>query len=196
MNSGVPTTSPVSCVVASCWSPAIPKSATRARPVAASGRMLSGFTSRCTTPSSTAEPDAPAPASHELHAEEHVAVPFVHREDRHDVRMRQPGGGPGLAEEPFAETGHRGEGGREELEGHESVNAHLPGQIDDAHPSSPKLALERVSPSEGGLEGDEQVVVGRRTCWRPAVGLVHERYTRSGRGCSVKGAPARSRAPG
>ena len=57
MNSGVPLTPspPTSPATA-----AMPKSATSARPVDASIRMLSGFTSRCTTPCECAWPSAQA----------------------------------------------------------------------------------------------------------------------------------------
>ena len=50
MNSAVPRTRSVSSRSASALTCAIPKSVTSARPVPTSSRMLSGFTSRCTTP--------------------------------------------------------------------------------------------------------------------------------------------------
>jgi hypothetical protein len=55
MNSGVPTTSPTrvrprAVAGAALIARAIPKSISRARPVARSSMMFSGLTSRCTTP--------------------------------------------------------------------------------------------------------------------------------------------------
>jgi hypothetical protein len=107
---------------------AIPKSVTSARPVPASSRMLSGFTSRWTMPRpcayasahatsrstrvrvggrerpAGAQPLAQRLAFHVAHHEEDEPAPLAHAVDGDDVRVREAGGGARLAQEPLPRT--------------------------------------------------------------------------------------------
>ena len=114
----------------------MPKSTSSGRPVPASIRMLSGFTSRCTRPCScacwrasrigstmagahgrpTSGPSARSSSatvrpSQIGHGVEHQALPLAHEVDRQGVGMVEPGDGAGLLLEP-GERRRRSRAGR------------------------------------------------------------------------------------
>ncbi len=97
---------------------------------------------------------------HVRHREEDVPVDLVDPEDRDDVGMRQLGRRPRLAHEALAKVGALRERRREHLERHVPVQLHLAREIHHPHPAASELALQRVLPRQGALEGDEVEVEG------------------------------------
>ena len=71
--------------------------------------------------------------------------------DRHDVRMRQAGGGPGLAHESIADICPLDERSRQHLDGDETVELNFAGEIDYAHAASADFAFDRILTGERAL---------------------------------------------
>ena len=72
---------------------------------------------------------------HELHAEVVVAVVLADLVDRHDIRVIEMGGGLGLQAEPLQIVGRGEPAGADHLERQHAIQAHLPGLVDNTHPT-------------------------------------------------------------
>ena len=80
----------------------------------------------------------------EAHAEVVLALVLADLEDRHDAGVVEIAGGLGLEVEP-QDVGLVGElAGEDHLQGHEPIEAHLPGLEDDAHAAPRDLADDLV----------------------------------------------------
>src|SRR6267143_5613525 len=75
-------------------------------------------------------------------------------DERQDVRVREPGGDPDLAQEPLGAEG-RGERGLEHFDGDFAAVLLVLGEVDGRHPTPPELALDGVAVGEGGAEACE-----------------------------------------
>jgi hypothetical protein len=75
--------------------------------------------------------------------------------DRHDVRVREPGCGTRLSQEPLARCFIVREVGRQHLDGDVAIELHIAREVDHAHSATAELALKRIFPSQRGLQGEE-----------------------------------------
>ena len=95
-----------------------------------------------------------------------VMLAFVHTDLMHgdDVRMLQSGRSGGFDPEAFDELRSRQRAEREQREGHDPVQAQLPGAIDDAHAAAGDF-FEQLVPAKAphGRIGDAE---GRGLHWR------------------------------
>ena len=80
---------------------------------------------------------------------------FLDGVDGDDVRMRQLGGGARLAQEQRAEVVALGQVGRQELDGHGTVERHVASEKDDAHAAASDFTLDGIPPLHDLLEGEE-----------------------------------------
>src|SRR5439155_27247089 len=94
-------------------------------------------------------------AAHEAYHEEHQLTACFDEVNRHDIGMRQPGGGARLLEEALALVGAGGEVRRKHLDRDGAVERHIAGQQHDAHAAAAELALDRIAAGEQLLEGQE-----------------------------------------
>ena len=94
-------------------------------------------------------------AVHEAHHEQHQLTAGFDEVNRHDIGMREPGGGPRLLDEALALVGAGREVRREQLDGDRAVERHIAGQQHDAHTAAAELALDRIAAGEQLLEGQE-----------------------------------------
>ena len=109
------------------------------------------------------------------HREVVLALVLADLVDRHDAGVVEVAGGLGLGVEPL-DVGLAGElPGQDHLQGHEAVEAHLPGLVDDAHAAAGDLAEDLVvaevaNACRGGTRGldrgggsmvDRQVIARR-----------------------------------
>jgi hypothetical protein len=72
--------------------------------------------------------------------------------ERNDVRVVQPGGRASLAPKTFAVMLELGLFGREDLDGHVTVQAALVREVDAPHAATTELADDTVVGSEGLIE--------------------------------------------
>jgi hypothetical protein len=86
------------------------------------------------------------------HDEEHELAHFVHREDRHDARVREPRRRSRLVEEQLARVGLQRAVGGQELDGDAPIEAQLASEIDDPHAAAPQAPLQLVAPRKCLLE--------------------------------------------
>src|SRR6185503_20623746 len=92
-----------------------------------------------------------------LDVRHHVVEDFVSSArvvERDDVRVRQSRGDLDLLEEPRR---RERESGLQDLDGDAAVVLEISGEIDRCHPTASELALERVTPGEGGTETVQKV---------------------------------------
>src|SRR5206468_364749 len=75
--------------------------------------------------------------------------------NRHDIGMRETGGGPRLLQEAVPLVGARREVWREQLDRDRPVERHITGEQHDSHTASPELALDRIAAREQLLERQE-----------------------------------------
>ena len=160
---------------------AIPKSASRARPLVSSSSTFSGLTSRCTTPARPAASSAaarshtiraasssgrrtlaeqPLPqalAGHLVHHVVEEAVGAAGRVYGDDVGVPQPGDRPGLCQEPARDRLVRGELGMNHLDGDPAVERGVGGQKHHAHAAASQLPLEPILRPERRLKCGEEV---------------------------------------
>ena len=87
---------------------------------------------------------ADGPAVDVFHGDEQDAVDFVDVVDLGDGRMGDGRGRPGLEEETAPSLGIGDEAGRDRLEGHQAVEAGVPGPVDDAHAALAELGFDPV----------------------------------------------------
>jgi hypothetical protein len=85
------------------------------------------------------------------HHEEHESARFADAVDRHDVRMRQPGGETDLTQEPVG-AHRRGELGPQHLERHHPVVLPVVRQIHRRHAAVAEQVADRVALAQGGGE--------------------------------------------
>src|SRR6185437_15864073 len=102
-----------------------------------------------------AQPFAERLALDIAHDEEDEAADLADAVNRHDVRMRQPGGRARFAEESLARLGADGEMRREDFDGDVAVELYVAREIDDSHAAAAELSFERILAGEGGLELEE-----------------------------------------
>ena len=86
------------------------------------------------------------------HREEHKPADLIHREDRHDTGVCQPGNGARLAQEPPAAHVVEREVGGEDLDRHPPVQPSLAREIDVRHPPAPNGRLDVVETVQCGLQ--------------------------------------------
>ena len=101
------------------------------------------------------DPIAQCLAVHEAHHEEHEVAACLDEVNRHDIGMREAGGGPRLLEKPVPLVGARREVRREQLDRDRAVERHITGEQHDPHAASAELALDRIAAGEQLLEGEE-----------------------------------------
>src|SRR5881398_3434834 len=176
MNSAVPTTSRGPVIPPPAPTRAMPKSDTNARPVAASSRILSGFTSRCTTPRSCACASA-HPTSRSSRAASlggsgpraRTAAQLSHPnivptfagdelsdvEDGHDVGVGQLRCGPRLDQEALARDRVDGLRREQQLDSDPALEAQLACEEHHTHAASAKAALEHVTTGQRTVEQAE-----------------------------------------
>ena len=82
----------------------------------------------------------------EAHVEVGLAVDLAVIVDGYDMRVAQPGGQLGLAQEPTLEVHVGSQPGRQALERHHPVLASVPGPEDLAHPAPPDQSLQLIGP--------------------------------------------------
>ncbi len=162
--------------VAVCWVSALtarasPKSATLTRPSSASS-TFSGFTSRWIRPAACAAASAESTGSSRvsalagchrrvladqvaqgvpgdvLHRQEQGAVVVALVEDADHVRVREPGCGPGLADEPGGEVVVVAEPGVHDLDRADPVQAQVDGLVDGGHPAAGDARTDAVAAVE------------------------------------------------
>ena len=103
-------------------------------------------------PLSLREPGGERPAFHQLHGEEDAVAVGADVVDGEHVRVREPGHGPRLAEQPLAERG--GVSRRpQHLERHRPVQLEVAGFVDDAHAARADGPHDLVAPSLGSAFG-------------------------------------------
>jgi len=101
------------------------------------------------------DPIAQCLAVHEAHHEEHEVAACLDEVNRHDIGMREAGGGPRLLQEALPLVGARREVRREQFDRDRAVERHITGEQHDPHTASPELALDRIAAGEQLLEGEE-----------------------------------------
>ena len=158
---------------------AMPKSASRARPVPSSSRTFSGFTSRCTTPArrprpgrreigemravsagesrpSRAQPLPKALSGDLVHHVIQQPVRATGRVNRHDIGMPQPGDGACLGQKPASDGFVGCELGMNHLDRDPAVQGGVGGEKDHSHAPATKLPLEPVLRPQRRLKRGEQ----------------------------------------
>ena len=86
--------------------------------------------------------------------------PFAHRMDRHDVGVGQPRRGLRLAQEPDADLLAKGKLGRQDLDRHLTLQALVPGLVDDPHAAATELPLDGVGASQRLDQASGERLVG------------------------------------
>jgi len=119
--------------------------------------MLSGFTSRWTTPCPWAAPDAfrQRLAFDVGHREEHEFADLFDRVNWNHVGVGELRGGARLAQKPLAQLGIGCLRRWQQLDRDGPIQPDFPRQIDDAHATTAQLALERVAAGDRTLEVQE-----------------------------------------
>ena len=126
---------------------------------------------------------------HVLGCDEQVIVHLLERVDDGDGRMRDRGRRARLASEPFAQLGLHRHGGRQRLERDAAAQAHVLGQIDDAHAAATDLFENLVRADAGArqkrveiagidLRGLLEKVSGRLERVEQRLGLAQQRRCR------------------
>ena len=100
-------------------------------------------------------------AVHERHHIEDEALAILDRVDRDDVRVRELGREPRLAQEPITQPRLRRPLGRQQLDRDRTIEMDLARQVDDPHAPAAEFAVERVPAGERVLELEKEGVGGR-----------------------------------
>ena len=109
-----------------------------------------------------------AVSNDETHHEVDDAFSLIDREDRHDVRVVQAGGGLCLANEPCLDRPVEGEFRREDLDRDLAPEFEIGSTIYDRRPAAPDLAIDQVLRPDCNDDTVEQTILHDFMTWDAA----------------------------